>query len=184
MPGEHHLAEAELACWSRVRPPVDEGRVELLVVRLPEEGRSRPEVVELAVGAPVGIPGGPADRWEPDPDCLCQITAMEAETARHIANGQPLALFGDNLLLDLALDAENLPPRSTVRIGTALLEVTPEPHTGCKKYAARFGIAALAWISAPERRHLRLRGVHLRVVEPGRVRVGDVAAVIRRGGGE
>lgn len=162
------------------RPPRDQGRVTLLVVRGPAESRANPGAVSLTVDRPL-----PGDRWskERDPERKSQITAMEHGIGVAIANGQDLSLFGDNLVLDLALDAGNLPIGSLVRVGNALLEVTPEPHTGCKKYAQRFGVDALAWISARERKSLRLRGIHFRVVEPGRVAVGDPVDVVRRGDG-
>ncbi len=161
----------------RPAPPRDRGTVGLLVARGPDETRTTPEVVELEVGRPL-----PGDRWSPrkDPEHGSQLTAMELSVGTTIANGQPLALFGDNLFLDLALDEGNLPPGSRIRVGAALLEVTPEPHTGCRKYRRRFGLDALKWINHPERRPLRLRGVHLKVIEPGRVAVGDPVEVVRR----
>lgn len=162
---------------ARPRAPRDRGTVGLIVARGPSETRTTPGEVVLRIGHPL-----PGDRWSParDPECLSQLTAMELSVAHSIANGQPLSLFGDNLLLDLALDQANLPPGSRLRVGAALLEVTPEPHTGCKKYRRRFGLDALKWISERERRPLRLRGIHLRVVEPGTVVVGDTVSVISR----
>lgn len=60
-----------------------------------------------------------------------------------------------------------------LRIGTALLEVTAKPHTGCKKFAARFGDAAWGYVRSPVGRELNLRGLFARVVEPGLARRGD-----------
>jgi len=162
-------------------PPTDHGTVRLLVARGPSGARATPRSVNLEIEGPL-----PGDRWWPgrDPERGSQLTAMQHGAGAVIANGQDLALFGDNLLLDLSLDASNLPIGSRVRVGGALLEVTPKPHTGCKKYAARFGTAALAWISVPARRALRLRGIHFRVVAPGRVAVGDAVEVISRGSQE
>jgi len=39
---------------------------------------------------------------------------------------------GDNLILELDLSSKNLPPGSRVRIGGAILEVTPLAHNGCR----------------------------------------------------
>jgi len=55
-----------------------------------------------------------------------------------------------------------------------VIQVTAEPHTGCKKFAARFGLETLEVFNSPEGRALNLRGINTRVVEPGTVRVGDV----------
>lgn len=155
--------------------PRDHGTVALIVARGPDESRATPRAVHLTVDGPL-----PGDRWSlaRDPERGSQITAMEHRLGVAIANGQDLSLFGDNLVLDLALDAANLPAGSRIRAGSALLEVTDKPHTGCRKYAARFGTPALAWISA--RKSLRMRGIHLRVLEPGRVAVGDPVDVVFR----
>jgi MOSC domain-containing protein YiiM len=97
-----------------------------------------------------------------------------------IANGQPAALFGDNLFLDLDLSAANLPAGSRVRVGRALLEVTPKPHNGCQKFRARFGDGALRLTAMAARRPRNLRGIYMRVVEEGEVRVEDAAVVVSR----
>jgi MOSC domain-containing protein YiiM len=86
---------------------------------------------------------------------------------------RPLA--GDQLYLDLDLGGRNLPPGTRIAIGHAVLEVTDEPHTGCKKFSERFGLEALMFVNSPEGRALNLRGINTRVVVPGTVRVGDAA---------
>ena len=63
-------------------------------------------------------------------------------------------------------------------MGTALLEVTAEPHLGCKKFNQRFGAGALRWVNHQDHRPSRLRGVNLRVLEGGTVRVGDAITVL------
>lgn len=101
--------------------------------------------------------------------------------AHLIANGQPLELHGDNLYLSLDLSSENLPLHSLVRAGDALLQVTPVAHNGCKKWVQRFGLAPMQLNLDPAYRHLHLRGIYLRVVSAGRVRVGDRVQVVQRG---
>lgn len=44
---------------------------------------------------------------------------MESQVAQLIANGQPLGLFGDQLLAELDLSRENLPVGSQLEVGGA-----------------------------------------------------------------
>lgn len=83
------------------------------------------------------------------------------------------ALAGDQLLVDIDLSVEHLPAGTRLAVGSAELVISPKPHTGCAKFSARFGSDALRWISTPEGRQLRLRGVNARVARGGIVRVGD-----------
>ncbi len=119
--------------------------------------------------------GVPGDAWgrsrSRDPEA--QLAVMQEDIARLIANGQPLELSGDNLWLDLDLSAANMPAGTRLAVGEAILEVTPLPHDGCKKFRARFGADALKFVATPPLRHFNLRGIYLRVVQDGRVRVGD-----------
>jgi hypothetical protein len=95
------------------------------------------------------------------------LAAIEPDPARW-----PLA--GDQVCLDLDLSEENLPAGTRLLIGEAEVEVTALPHTGCSKFAARFGHDALRWISTHDGRALRMRGMYVRVVRSGIVRTGDV----------
>lgn len=56
-----------------------------------------------------------------------------------------------------------------------MVEVTAEPHTGCKQFVERFGMAAMNFVNSPEGKKLCLRGINTRVVQAGTVRVGDTA---------
>lgn len=97
-----------------------------------------------------------------------------------IANGQPLTLHGDNLFVSLDLSDDNLPIGSRIRLGDALLEVTPKAHNGCKKWALRFGLAPMRLNMATHFRPRHLRGIYLRVVEDGECGVGDRVRVVSR----
>jgi MOSC domain-containing protein YiiM len=157
--------------------PKDSGRVILIVRRMDKGQREAPDRLQLTPEA--GVPG---DTWSrqrrPDPDA--QIAVMQADVARLIANGQPLELFGDQLFLELDLSVGNLPPGSRLQVGSATVEVTPMPHNGCGKFRERFGLDAVGLVSDPQLRHRNLRGIYLRVVEPGEVAVGDPVAVVSR----
>ncbi|HEY7179252.1 MAG TPA: MOSC domain-containing protein [Gaiella sp.] len=103
-----------------------------------------------------------------------QITVTSARAIDLVAGSRerwPLA--GDQLYVDLDLSRGNVPPGTRLEIGTAVIEVTAAPHTGCKKFAARFGLEALKVFDTDDGRALNLRGINTRVVEPGVVRTGD-----------
>jgi MOSC domain-containing protein YiiM len=156
--------------------PRDDGLLTRIVRRGPRGVRESLAGIELQTGG--GLPG---DAWErqrkPHPDAA--LAVMQSDVAELIANGQPLELSGDNLWLDLDLSNANLPTGSRLRIGEALLEVTPVPHDGCHKFKARFGDDAYRFVSDPELRDRNLRGIYLRVVEGGAVAVGDGVEVLR-----
>ena len=164
-----------LLCRTRLK---DDGQVALIVRRL--EGGRREVLDQIVLSPDTGVPG---DSWcrQSDRERDAQIAVVQADVARLIANGQPLPLFGDSLFLHLDLSAANLPASSRVRVGAAVLEVTPMPHNGCLKFKARFGQDALRFVSMPELRHRNLRGIYLRVIEAGEVRPGDPVRVLARG---
>ncbi len=76
-------------------------------------------------------------------------------------------------MADLDLSEVNLPAGTRLSVGSAILEITAEPHTGCKKFRAMFGVDALRFVNSPLGRKLRLRGVNAKVIEPGTIRTGD-----------
>ena len=85
-------------------------------------------------------------------------------------------MTGDQIFVDMDLSSENLPAGTQLAIGSAVVEVTPTPHTGCKKFVERFGVDAMKFVnSSPQGKQLRLRGVNTKVVQNGAVRVGDLA---------
>jgi mannose-6-phosphate isomerase-like protein (cupin superfamily) len=105
-----------------------------------------------------------------------QLNLMNVRVIALVAQARerwPLA--GDQLYLDLDLSADNLPPGTRLALGAAIIEVTAQPHTGCLKFRARFGPDALQFINSPVGKLLRLRGLNAKVVQPGVIRVGDVA---------
>jgi MOSC domain-containing protein YiiM len=84
------------------------------------------------------------------------------------------SLAGDQLYVDMDLSADNLPPGTRLAIGSALIEVTAQPHTGCHKFRTRFGEAALKFVNSPMGKLLHLRGINAKVVHAGVIRVGDM----------
>jgi hypothetical protein len=177
---DHLAATALEAGLDDIRmAPSDHGRVELIVRRPAENER---EVLEEATLDPaVGLVG---DTWlvresarTPDgrPPADTQVTIMNARVASLVAaDADRRCLAGDQLYLDLDISQTNLPPGSRLELGTAVIEVSAKPHTGCHKFAARFGQDAVRFVNSREGRELRLRGANTRVVVAGIVRAGDV----------
>ena len=162
------------AAWNDIDPaPRGAGTVRLICVRADEGVHELPERAEVTPED--GLAG---DRWargKRDPDA--QITLMNVRVAELVAqNGTPAHMAGDNFLVDLDLSEEALPVGTRLRLGGALLEVSPAPHTGCKKFRERFGLEALTWVN--DHRDLRLRGMNCRVLEAGAVAVGDPVEVV------
>jgi len=174
-----HLARAALDAGLVALPSAsrDAGRLALIVRRLPTGSRETPPEVRLTLEE--GVPG---DDWSrrPPQKPEAQLAVMRREVAETLANGQPLTLFGDNLFVDLDLSAANLPVGTRLRVGAALVEMTAEPHNGCRKFQQRFGADALRVVQAKETRDQNLRGVYWRVLEPGVARVGDAVRVLSR----
>jgi hypothetical protein len=108
-----------------------------------------------------------------------QITLMNARIVSLIAQSEdrwPLA--GDQLYVDFDLSDDNIPPGTKLAIGTAVIEVSALPHTGCKKFSSRFGVDAMKFVNSPEGKRLHLRGINTRVVQAGTIQVGDIVRKI------
>jgi hypothetical protein len=114
----------------------------------------------------------------PHPDM--QLNLMNSRVVALVSRDKGRWLLaGDQLYVDLDLSEANLPPGTRLAIGSAVIEVTAQPHTGCAKFLERFGLDALTFISSRERRDLHLRGINARVVRPGVLRVGDVVSKLQ-----
>jgi MOSC domain-containing protein YiiM len=82
------------------------------------------------------------------------------------------SLAGDQLYIDMDLSKENLPAGSRIQVGSAVLEVSPLPHTGCHKFVSRFGVDAMKFVNSEIGKQLCLRGINAKVVQAGTVQVG------------
>jgi MOSC domain-containing protein YiiM len=157
--------------------PENDGVLEMIVRRpLVDE---REELSEARLDTAEGLVG---DSWSrrrrPNPDA--QLTVMNARLIALIAGDRarwPLA--GDQLFVDLDLSTRNLPSGTRLSLGTAIIEITHEPHTGCRKFASRYGLEAVAFVNSPVGRDLRLRGANARVVQSGTIRAGDIVSRMR-----
>ncbi len=183
MTGEtaHHPTTAELeATLDHIRQaPTDNGMVELIVRRPAVDEREVLEVGQLSLQE--GLEG---DTWNqrpssksadggPHPDM--QLNIMNSRAAGAVAGPiERWALAGDQLYIDLDLSTETLPHGTRLAIGEAVIEVSPQPHTGCAKFSARFGLDALRFVNSPAGRALNLRGINAKVVQPGTIQQGDL----------
>ncbi len=179
------LDELEAGLDEIRRAPADEGVVEMIVRR---PGAGEREVLEEAeLDTDSGLVG---DNWKTrgsrgrkdgsaHPDA--QLTLMRSRVAALLARERerwPLA--GDQLYVDLDLSDENLPPGTRLALGTAVVEITALPHTGCVKFVEHFGPDAMRFVNSSEGKRLNLRGVNARIVRGGRVRVGERATRVER----
>jgi MOSC domain-containing protein YiiM len=105
-----------------------------------------------------------------------QLNIMNARVIALVAQDKARwQLAGDQLFIDMDLSAENLPPGTRLALGTAVIEVTAQPHNGCKKFVARFGLDAMKFVNSAVGKQLHLRGINAKVVQCGTIRVGDIA---------
>lgn len=171
------LAQLEQSFAALTPPPTDSGRLMLIVCRRAPGIHEALERVRLTPEE--GVPGDEWNRRAPR-HRDAQLTVIRQDVAELIAQGQPLATFGDNLVVELDISAANLPTGTRLRVGEATVEVTRKPHNGCQKFGRRFGADALRFVQIPDTRHHNLRGVYWRVVLAGDVRVGARIEVLSR----
>jgi hypothetical protein len=185
MGGVKHLTMTELeAGLDEIRQsPKDEGVLEL-IVRRPRTGK-REILEEAELDLAEGLVG---DNWRTRGSSLTLDGSSHPDTQLNIMNSRVIALVaqqkdrwqlaGDQLFIAMDLSAANLPPGTQLALGSALIEVTAQPHTGCKKFVQRFGLDAMKFVNSSVGRQLHLRGINAKVVRPGMIRVGDVAKKI------
>ncbi len=183
MPDPLHLTREQLhAGLNAIREsPRNRGVVEMIVRRPAVETREVLDECQLDTVA--GLVG---DRWHtggnsPEPKELAhpdtQLTLMNSRAVHLMAQTRERwCLAGDQLFVDMDLSTSHLPPGTHITLGSAVIEITTQPHRGCKKFVARFGLDAMQFVNSEVGRELNLRGVYAKIIRSGVVRVGDVAA--------
>lgn len=180
-----HLTMQELeAALDHLRAaPKNDGVVELIVRRPQVDQR---EVLDQAELDPVkGLIG---DSWSIRPSSKTPDRSPHPEMQINIMNSRVTALLaqekqrwplaGDQLYIDMDLSKENLPGGTQIAIGSAVLEVSALPHTGCHKFVARFGADAMKFVNSPAGRELCLRGINARIIKGGIIQVGQTVRKI------
>jgi len=180
-----HLTATQLEAGLETirQSPKDEGILKLIVRRPQEDFREILQTGELDLTE--GLVG---DTWKTrgssrtadgssHPDM--QLNIMNSRVAALVAQDENRwQLAGDQLYIDLDLSDENLPPGTRLAIGSAVIEVTSQPHNGCRKFVERFGLDAMKFVNSPVGKQLHLRGINAKVVQAGVIRAGDLAKKI------
>ncbi len=152
--------------------PRDVGTLKLIVIRPDVDQRETP--AEARLDTEQGLVG---DNWSAraNANLDMQLNIMNARVIGLVAQSMerwPLA--GDQLYLDMDLSNDNLPAGTQLALGDAIIEVTEPPHTGCKKFAARFGMDAVVFVNSGRGKKLNFRGINAKVVKSGDIKVGDI----------
>jgi len=181
MNAAHHLTKEQLETGldEILRSPKNEGALKLIVCRPETERR---EILSQAhIDSALGLVG---DNWKtrgskrtPDGSANpeAQVTIMNSRVIALVANeAERWQLAGDQLFVDLDLSIGNLPSGTRLALGSAVLEVSAYPHTGCSKFQSRFGDAAMKFVNSEQGQQLRLRGMNAKIVAPDSFKTGDV----------
>ena len=177
------MQELEAALGHLREAPKDDGVLKLIVCRPNVDQRKEMDQAELDP-----IKGLIGDNWivrpsskTPDgsPHPEMQINIMNVRVTALVAQERErCSLAGDQLYIDMDLSKENLPAGSRIQVGSAVLEVSPLPHTGCAKFVSRFGVDAMKFVNSDVGKELCLRGINAKVVQAGMVKVGQTAKKI------
>ncbi|MGE4567455.1 MAG: hypothetical protein AAEB43_07320 [Acidimicrobiales bacterium] len=176
-----HLTTEELEAGlvEALGSPKDAGTLDLIVRRPEIDAREVLEAAELSLEE--GMVG---DNWsrkptpstsDNSPDPEAQLTLMNTRVLRLVAAGDEshMPMAGDQMVVDIDLSTANLPTGTRLQIGTAVIEVSAKPHTGCAKFVERFGGEAMRFVNSSAGRELCLRGINAKVVQPGTITKGD-----------
>ena len=180
METEAYLSTNELEAGMEhiCQSPKDDCVLKMIVRRPQDDERESVDEAELTL-----VDGLVGDNWkvrgskhtaDGSANIEAQITVMNARVTALVAQDeQRWPLAGDQLYIDLDLSDDNLPAGTRLAIGSAVIEVSAAPHTGCKKFSARFGVEAMRFVNSAEGKQLHLRGINTKVVQAGVIHVGD-----------
>jgi len=162
--------------------PKHEGILHMIVRRPEIDIREVIETAQLDV-----INGLVGDNWKVRGSSRTSDGSSHPDMQLNIMNSRVISLIaqerwqlaGDQLFIDLDLSEENMPPGTQLALGSALIEITNQPHNGCAKFSSRFGKDALKWVNSPEGKKLHLRGLNAKVIKSGTVHVGALVSKLK-----
>lgn len=175
-----HLVQEELESGlEKIRQsPKNSGCLHQIVIRPEVDQREVLDIGELNVEH--GLAG---DNWISRKSSRMTNGSAHPDMQLNIMNSRAISLIaqdkgrwrlaGDQLFIDLDLSNENLPTGTQLKVGSAIIEVTEIPHTGCKKFVSRFGLDAMKFVNSSVGRELNLRGINAKVVKSGQIKIGD-----------
>jgi len=131
--------------------PKDHGTLHLIVRRPKENAR---EILETGtLSTTDGLLG---DMWKNKKSSRTKDDTAHPDMQLNIINSRLIDLVaqekdrwklaGDQLYMDMDLSKENLPAGTQLKINDTIIEVTAQPHTGCRKFIERFGKAAMIFV--------------------------------------
>ena len=171
-----HLS-SQLLGPEAIASPTDCGTISLLVER--PDLNKRNIVTSTRLTHAGGMEGS---GWELNPERgpVDQICVMSTAAIRVITGSEDPEIWaeaGDQIFMDFELGDHHLQIGDFVQVGPkdrgVLLQVTPKAHTGCGKFARRYGSDALKVVANKLARERRLRGIYFVVVKDGIVETGD-----------
>ena len=172
------MVELEEGMEAIRQSPKDQGVLKLIVRRPNVDEREIVDECELDLEQ--GLAGdswkdrGSSHTSDGSANVNAQLTIMNARVIALLAQDEarwPLA--GDELYVDMDLSDDNIPAGTRLALGSAVIEVSAQPHSGCKKFSSRFGVDAIKFVNSPEGKQLHLRGINTKVIQAGTIRVGD-----------
>ena len=178
---DEHLNKQQLEAGldTILQSPKNEGVLALIVRRPVTEQREVLATAELDV-----VEGLVGDNWLTRGSSETEDGSAHPEMQLNIMNvrvtdlvaqeKERWSLAGDQLYVDLDLSDENLPPGTRLAIGNAIIEVTAEPHTGCKKFVERFGLEAMKFVNSGLGKKINLRGINAKVIQSGQIAADDL----------
>jgi hypothetical protein len=180
LPGTNHVTAEELerSLPSVLAAPRTDTTVALLCSRPDYKLRTFPERLELS--RELGVVGdfemGKPWLKLPDgrPDPRIQVSLLPLRVLDLVwRNRATVAHPGDQIVADLNMSTDNLPPGTLLKVGSATLRVSDLWNDGCARWRVRYGRAALNWVARPDHERLRLRGILCSIERDGVVALRD-----------